>query len=91
MTMELLHRCKRCGEEKPVTEFWRNKHGYSDVCRACALVKRVNTHLAVKDEKRISVLSEFTPRELMLELKRRGFEGQLTVTETHIIDLAKID
>jgi len=33
-------------------------------------------------------LSEFTPRELMLELKRRGYEGELAFVEVHKIDLS---
>lgn len=33
-------------------------------------------------------LSEFTPRELMEELVRRGYKGKLSYTEVHEIDLS---
>lgn len=38
-------------------------------------------------ENRQLQLSEFTPRELIDELKRRGYEGTLTYTEIHSIKL----
>jgi exosome complex RNA-binding protein Csl4 len=35
-------------------------------------------------------LSEFTPRELMEELKRRGYDGELVYTEVKRINLSKL-
>jgi hypothetical protein len=35
-------------------------------------------------------LADFTPRELMQELKRKGYEGKLTYVETHTIDLSTL-
>lgn len=40
--------CKRCGEELPLSEFYRcNKYkdGYEGVCKECRLVKRKNKSL----------------------------------------------
>lgn len=36
-------------------------------------------------------LKDYTPRELMLELKRRGYEGVLTFTEHKTIDIARLE
>lgn len=44
----------------------------------------------VRAEKRQLCLADFTPRELMAELKRRGYEGKLTYVETHTIDLSTL-
>ena len=39
----------------------------------------------LRAEKRNLCLSDFTPRELMQELKRRGYEFEITYTEVHKI------
>lgn len=36
-------------------------------------------------------LKGYTPRDLMLELKRRGYEGTLTFTERKTIDISQLD
>ena len=91
--------CKCCKKEKPITEFYRNRLGYTDVCIDCA-----NEHRKAKkekkkeeemlrlqlDDKRKLALSEFTPRELMVELKRRGYEFTMTYTEVHTISSDKL-
>lgn len=35
-------------------------------------------------------ITDFTPRELMVELKRRGYEFTMKYTETHIISSEKL-
>jgi hypothetical protein len=44
----------------------------------------------VRAENRQLCLADFSPRELMAELKRRGYEGKLVYTETHTIDLSAL-
>jgi hypothetical protein len=44
----------------------------------------------VRAENRQLCLADFTPRELMAELKRRGYEGKITYVETHTIDLSTL-
>ena len=39
---------------------------------------------------RQELLQEFTPRELILELKRRGYKGELQYVEVHNIDINKL-
>ena len=82
--------CKRCGQEKPLEEFYNNRHGVSQVCRECARKKRHETMAKRYAAQRALSLADFQPRELMAELKRRGYEGTLTFTETHVIDISNI-
>ena len=84
--MDEVRVCKMCQQEKPITEFFRNKNGYTDVCMDCAMAKRkesrgkksriheLEEQLAKAREVK---LSDFSPRELMAELYRRGYEGEL--------------
>ena len=44
-----------------------------------------------QQEARSLRLRDFQPRELMIELKRRGYEGTLTYTEVKTIDITKVD
>ena len=82
--------CKRCGQEKPIDQFRKNRLGFTNVCLECARSKRQQTMANKEQEERVLTLADFTPRELMEELNRRGFKGKLTFTETHIIDIANI-
>lgn len=92
--------CKVCGRELPIENFKANpRYGHASVCNECVTKKRMATH-----EKKSEVnilreqlggarnlrLSDFTPRELMSELSRRGYEGTITYTETHTINLGTI-
>jgi hypothetical protein len=43
------------------------------------------------EEARRLRLSEFQPRELMIALKKLGYEGTLTYVEQHVIDITKIE
>lgn len=36
-------------------------------------------------------LKDYTPRELMVELARRGYEGVLTYTERKTIDITRLE
>lgn len=91
--------CKKCGRQLDVTNFKRTRWGtYSCVCNECATKARVETmrknKAAIADlnerqnkENRILRLSDFSPRELMEELARRGYEGKLKFVEVHEIDI----
>ena len=90
--MSETKKCKVCGEEKPLESFWKNRLGYSDVCRECVKKKRDNTRAGksrvTELEERLGMvteqkLSDFTPRELMVELKRRGYK--FTMEIKHVI------
>lgn len=86
------------------------KDGLQNHCKACASeysrqiwqrkkAKRKENEL-IEFEKKYKVytnrdLAKFTPRDLMLELKARGYEGELLFREVkvteHRINLSKLD
>ena len=91
--------CKSCGQELPITAFARAGYGLHKTCRECekkSRKQRKSDHAEIEElrrqleEARRLRLRDFTPRELMLELKERGYDGDLTYTETHTIRLAKL-
>lgn len=92
--------CKCCGNELPITEFRKGKaHGVefvTSVCKTCMSTKQSEGHKRRKEKQAISHeaeivqaktmrLKDFTPRELMEELVRRGYEFEMTYTEVHHI------
>lgn len=90
--------CSRCGRELPLSEFPKNaqcRGGHSGVCKQCKAgqMRDYRQNLAEKarlyDER--GGLKDYTPRELMLELKRRGYEGVLSFTERKTIDISRLD
>lgn len=84
--------CSHCHRTLPVTEFYK-KEGTSDglqyYCKQCQ--KEFNN--AYKCKKKAfgggnPELSRFTPRQLMEELKARGYTGELKYVQT--INLEKL-
>lgn len=81
--------CKRCGIEKPVSEFHktsRNKDGLNDWCKDCACeyqrIQFAKKQAKKRLEKEITLygnpeLAKFQPRELIKELQARGYSGEL--------------
>ncbi len=67
-------KCKCCGKELPLTHFKKRGTGYRNICMKCE--KR---EAGATDK-----FKEFTSRELIDELKARGYEGTITkkVVET---------
>lgn len=99
MEQEEKRVCKQCGKELPLTSFFRNKYGYTQVCKECARANRASkkqskTELAqLKRQLEIARqlrISQFSPRELMAELHRQGYEGTLRYTGVHTIDISKM-
>lgn len=68
------------------------------VCKECVAEKKRATHAAkaeamnkgfeaqVKNARNLRI-HDFTPRELMEELARRGYRGKLEYVETKVIDI----
>lgn len=91
--------CKCCGRELPIDDFSVTKLGRRNTCNECVgkkaaeVKKRKKDGLTFEEEleraKRLR-LQDFTPRELMAELKRCGYDGKLTFTQVIEIDIAKI-
>ena len=89
-----MKRCKRCGRELDESEFYkhkRTKDGLQPYCKEC---QRELTRMRIKPKlpqlkvpqigggKVNPELAAFTPRQLMEELKARGYTGELKYTQT---------
>jgi superfamily II helicase len=76
--------CRICVEEKPITDFAKNnqyKDGYDTRCKACVTAY----HKTLKRKTKAGsnpALADFTPRELIEELRTRGYKGTLEYTKT---------
>ena len=94
--------CKCCGRTLEIWKFKASRcGGRVNVCTECSTKKlRENKQKRIEEQKqkvedvraenRQLCLADFTPRELMEELKRRGYRGKLEYIETHVIDLENI-
>lgn len=87
--------CRSCGRELPIESFMRTHMGIHKTCRECLRKKQLEGKEAKRKGENIEKelakakhlrISEFTPRELMGELKRRGYEFTMKYTEVHVID-----
>lgn len=88
--------CKSCGRELPISEMYSNALGVTNVCRDCRKKKYNETIAKRKKNKsleeelanaKILRLQDFTPRELLQELKRRGYEW----TSMRYVEIKNID
>lgn len=84
--------CKECGRVLPETKFKATRWGRrASVCTDCATAKRKSNSTAKHEmdvnEAKAMRLRDFTPRELMEELVRRGYEGKLKYTIVQEIDI----
>lgn len=76
--------CRICGEEKPISDFPKHhqcKDGIDTRCKCCA-----NAYNKAKREKQKRggnpKLADISPRELIEELRFRGYKGTLEYTKT---------
>lgn len=77
--------CKVCGQELPLSEFRKSPFATNGIatCNKCMNEKIKKTKLFKKITSSTNrELSKFTPRELIEELKLRGYKGKLYVTRT---------
>lgn len=101
MEQETVKTCRCCGRELPISNFKKGRWGVVSVCNECDKQHRAENKQSrinrakqkiedVRAENRQLCLADFTPRELMEELFRRGYRGKLEYTETHTIDLSAL-
>ena len=77
--------CKVCGQELPLSEFRKSPFTANGIatCNKCINNKIKETKLFNrKGGNSNNELAKFTPRELIAELKSRGYKGKLYVTRT---------
>lgn len=76
-----MKRCSKCGKELPETDFYRKSKspdGLQSYCKSCLnqiTRKAPNCGGGNPD------LADFTPRQLIEELKSRGYKGKLIFTK----------
>lgn len=72
--------CSKCGKVLPISEFHsdsRTADGLSKVCRNCKLEEKREARVLQKELQQKNPLASFKPRELIEELRRRGYTGKL--------------
>lgn len=70
-----------------------SKDGRQNWCKTCTNEKnkqrKAEVRLLVNQHK--TGLAAYTPRELMIELYKRGYVGKLEYTRKEIIDISKLE
>ncbi len=80
--------CKECGMELELSNFKKTRWGgVCNVCNQCSAKKRTETKQLFLIKEREKGLEQYTPRELMEELAKRGYKGKLTFTRVEEIDI----
>ena len=77
-----MKRCSKCGRELDESQFYAHSaaiDGLQSWCKECQKTQRLSKKTAqgLNPE-----LEKFTPRELIAELKARGYTGELKYTHT---------
>ena len=83
--------CKACGRELPVSQFGkhaRTKDGYQPICKECKSEKakksrwKMEEAASGKRQAPKSGLEDVDTAAILAELRRRGYNGTLTYTQT---------
>ena len=76
-----VKKCTVCGSNYTLDHFRRtalSSDGYANICKACAKTRRSKNHTKITGGGNPE-LARFQPRELIEELKARGYSGKLTI------------
>ena len=77
--------CPRCGRALPIENFYKRSNGQIfTYCKEC--VKVINSARRITPPDSENPLSAYTPRQLMQELKRRGYTGKLYIQQVADLD-----
>ena len=77
VTKNKKKKCKCCGKELPITYFRNHANGYRHICISC---ERNKTGVSDK-------FKDFTSRELIEELRSRGYKGTLKYVKVEEFNL----
>ena len=93
--MEATKKCKVCGNVLPVSEFaahWKSKDGYRNACRSCEGTREKKSACAVVStvvkrsiEGGIAALKGIAAKDLIEELRFRGYKGKLVYTREVVV------
>ena len=88
--------CATCGRELPITMFAQNHYGIAKSCKECngkkiadgkAYKNNVASLQAELEKAKCARLADYSPRDFMTELARRGYKGKLTYTKVEVINI----
>lgn len=76
-------KCTICGSELPVSEFAHHPKAADGLCNACNKCRSKKTRKPRKSTLIVGNpdLASFKPRDLIEELRMRGYKGKLTFTQ----------
>ena len=79
--------CPKCGRTLPIESFYKRGNGmiYS-YCKECTRTYNKERSMRITPPDSENPLSEYTPRQLMQELKRRGYTGKLYIQQVADLD-----
>lgn len=72
--------CKGCGKELPLSDYHKDERmigGHKNYCRECVSKQEEEKKKVKKAMQEDNPLSAFKPRELIEELRKRGYRGKL--------------
>lgn len=75
-----MKKCTRCGRELPVTEFYKKSNaadGLQDWCKECFKEANKQQRKRKSGGAGSEELKMYTARQLMEELAKRGYRGEL--------------
>ena len=88
-------KCKACGRALPVSEFgkhWKSKDGYRNVCKSCDGVHETQIACSTAEtvvrrsiEGGILSLKGINAKDLIEELRYRGYKGKLVYTREVVV------
>lgn len=76
-----MKRCGKCGKDLPESEFYRKEKSPDGLQSYCKTCQGLSSKKIKKNGGGNPDLSSFTPRQLIEELRARGYKGKLIYTK----------
>ena len=79
--------CPRCGRTLPIENFYKRSNGQMyTYCKECQKMYNKERSMRITPPDSENPLSAYTPRQLMQELKRRGYTSKLYIQQVADLD-----